>query len=233
MIVAIDGPAASGKSTVSRAVAKAIGGRYLDTGAMYRAAAWAVLEAGVDPDDEDAVGRIAGEMALGLVQPTEEPFAAPRVMVGEVDVTEAIRGPAVNAVVSRVARVPAVRRELVARQRAMVGDGPAVVEGRDIATVVFPDAGVKVFLTAQPEERIRRRRVELEAAGIVGADEAHGRVLDRDRIDSTRADSPLARAPDATVIDTTSLDVDGVVQAVLALVRATEGRPSGVGQRDD
>lgn len=223
MIVAIDGPAASGKSTVAKAVARALGARYVDTGAMYRAAAWAVLDAGVDLSDEAAIGEVARGMDLAFEQPAAEPWEPPVVKVGDTDVTLAIRSPEVNAAVSPVAKVSTVRREMVRRQRELVGDGPAVVEGRDIGTVVFPDAEVKVFLTAEPDERIRRRRAELEEQGVRGADESHARVLDRDRIDSSRSDSPLTQAEDAIRIDTTHLDVGDVVALVLGLAERAPG----------
>lgn len=223
MIVAIDGPAASGKSTVARAVAQALGARYIDTGAMYRAVTFKMLAMGGDASEPAAVAEMAREMDLDLDQPADEPYAPPRILIDGNDATDAIRTPTVNAFVSQVARIPDVRRELVSRQRALASDGDAVVEGRDIGTVVFPDAEVKVFLTADPEERLRRRNSELESQGVAGADESHARVLERDRIDSTRADSPLSAADDATVIDTTALSVDEVVSAVLALAESRRG----------
>lgn len=218
MIIAIDGPAASGKSTVARAVAESLGARYVDTGAMYRALTWKVLAEGADPDDADTVARLARALDLALEQPRERPFAAPRVHVDGLDVTEAIRSPEVNSAVSRVARVAEARKELVRRQRDLAAGIDAVVEGRDIGTVVFPEATLKVFLTADPAERSRRRFHELERQGVRGADERHARIRERDHIDSNRADSPLARAEDATVIDTTAMGIDDVVSAVLALV---------------
>jgi pantoate ligase/cytidylate kinase len=232
LIVAIDGPAASGKSTVAKAVARALGARYVDTGAMYRAAAWAVLDAGADLSDEAAVAEVARGMDLILEQPASEPWEPPVVKVGDTDVTLAIRSPKVNAAVSPVAKVSAVRREMVHRQRELVGDGDAVVEGRDIGTVVFPDAEVKVFLTADPDERIRRRKAELEEQGVRGADESHARVLDRDRIDSSRSDSPLTQAEDATRVDTTDLDVGDVVGLVLGLVDGVPGAGTAVAGED-
>lgn len=230
MIVAIDGPAASGKSTVARAVARALGARYVDTGAMYRAAAWAVLHAGVALADEAAIGEVARGMELTLEQPAQEPWEPPVVKVGDTDVTLAIRSPDVNAAVSPVAKVSAVRREMVRRQRALVGQGSAVVEGRDIGTVVFPDAQVKVFLTAEPDERIRRRQAELEEQGVRGATESHARVLDRDRIDSSRSDSPLVQAEDAIRVDTTHLDVGDVVARVLSLAQRASAAAAGAGE---
>ncbi len=195
-VVAIDGPAGSGKSTVSRALARRLGLERLDTGAMYRAVAWAALDRGVDPADTDGVAAIARAAAI-------EPGPGP-VRIDGVDVTTAIRSPEVSRTVSAVAANPAVRAALVERQRAWrAGHGGGVVEGRDIGTVVFPDADVKVYLTASPEERARRR-----------SDEAADSVARRDRIDSTRAASPLARADDARLLDTTGRSVDSVVEEI-------------------
>lgn len=196
-IVAIDGPAGSGKSTVARTVARRLGLDYLDTGAMYRSVAWAVLELGLD-----AVAAAELDIEVGE-----------RVTIDGHDVTGPIRGPEVSAEVSRVAATPEVRVRMVEKQRAWVADhGGGVVEGRDIGTVVFPDADLKVFLTASEEERARRR--SSESHGVDGAaDVAH-----RDRIDSTRAVSPLQRAGDAVEIDTTGKTIDDVVEEVLALL---------------
>ena len=200
-VIAIDGPAGSGKSTIARAIARRLALGYLDTGAMYRSVAFAVLRDGLDPADADAVGRLAASMALEV---------ADKVVVDGEDATAAIRGPEVSAVVSVVAAHPPVREELVRRQRAWVDahDG-GVVEGRDIGTVVFPSATIKVFLTASEQERIRRRAAE---AGEAVA--AH--VVARDRIDSSRAVSPLVAADDAIVIDTTDRAIDDIVEEVLA-----------------
>ncbi len=196
-IVAIDGPAGSGKSTVSTAVAERLGVDRLDTGAMYRAIAWAALERGVDPADAQAVTEIARDAAL-----TIQPGA---VQIDGDDVTDAIRSPEVGRAVSLVAAIPAVRRHLVERQRKWAAEhGGGVVEGRDIGSVVFPDAALKVFLTATVDERARRR-----------ADERAEDVARRDAIDSTRAASPLTCAPDAVRIDTTDRSVDDVVEEVL------------------
>ncbi len=197
-LIAIDGPAGAGKSTVSRAVAERLGLDRLDTGAMYRAVAWEALARGIAPDDADALA----ELATGA---TIEVGAVVRIN-GE-DVTSQIRTPEVSRAVSVVAANPAVRRALVKRQRAWAARRRGgVVEGRDIGSVVFPEATVKVFLTATPEERARRR----------GGDEpAHG-VARRDRLDSTRSASPLTRAPDAHVLDTTGRSVEDVVEEVLS-----------------
>jgi cytidylate kinase len=219
VIVAIDGPAASGKSTVAKAVAERLGFRHLDTGAMYRAVAWLALERGVPCDDAEAVSALAAaypvtfEYADGSVVHTA-------VLVDGHDVTRAIREPRVDANVSAVAAIPAVRRILVERQRALASATDSVVEGRDIGTVVFPDAELKVFLTASAEERARRRRLDLAGAGHdAETTEVLERLKRRDHLDSTRETSPLDCAPDATVIDTTDLRVEEVVDRIVAMVR--------------
>lgn len=192
-VIAIDGPAGSGKSTVARRLAKRLDLDHLDTGAMYRSVTLAALRGGVDPSDHDRLQALAATI--------------------EMEDTEAIRTPAVNAAVSAVAAVPGVRTELVRRQREWVEEhGGGVVEGRDIGTVVFPDADLKVFLTASDEERARRRGTEEGASNLsdVQADLAR-----RDSLDSTRKVSPLKPADDALVIDTTARTVDEIVEEVL------------------
>lgn len=199
-VVAIDGPAGAGKSTVARAVAAALGYTYLDTGAMYRAVALGALRRGAEPAQVAAGARIEIGDAVRLD--------------GE-DVTGAIRAPEVSEAASVVAADPAVREAMVAQQRRLLAAGDWVAEGRDIGTVVAPDAGVKVFLTASPEARARRRAAELGAdAATVLADQTI-----RDQRDAGRAHSPLAPAPDAVTIDTTDLTLDQVVARVGALVR--------------
>ena len=197
VLIAIDGPAGSGKSTVSRRLAERLGLERLDTGAMYRAVAWAALDRGVDPADGPAVADIARNAEIDL--------SGSGARIDGVDVTEAIRSPEVSRAVSTVAAIPAVRGELVRRQKKW-GElhGGGVVEGRDIGTVVFPDADVKVYLTATPDERARRRQ-----------DEPASSVARRDRIDSTRAASPLLKAGDAHLLDTTGRSVEDVVEEVL------------------
>ena len=210
-IVAIDGPAGSGKSTVARAVAARLGVPVLDTGAMYRAVTVAVLRAGVDPDDADAVARVAGAVALTVDE---------RVHLDGADVTDEIRGTAATAAVSAVSAVPGVRRILVERQRAWVLEhGGGVVEGRDIGTVVLPDAAVKVFLTAPPEVRAERRRGdELAARRAAAVDAVLADLERRDQLDSTRVVSPLQPADDAVIIDTAGLSVEDVVDQVVSMV---------------
>jgi CMP/dCMP kinase len=211
--VAVDGPSGSGKSTVSRRLALALGTRYLDTGAMYRAVTWAVLRAGVDPHDADAVAKIAAEVVLTIGCDPADPHIA----VDGVNVDGPIREPSVTAVVSAVAAVPGVRQILVARQREIIArtESGIVVEGRDIGTVVAPNADVKVFLTASAVERARRRSAE-HAADL---DSTAADLARRDRLDSTRATDPLAQAPDAVVLDSTQLGIDEVVARLVDLLR--------------
>jgi len=206
-VVAIDGPAGSGKSTVARTVAQRLGIAYLDTGAMYRSVALAALDHGVDPDDGEALAKLASGLDIQLGQ---------RVLVDGVDATTAIRGPEVTAIVSAVSAHPPVRAEMVRRQRQWAeAHGGGVAEGRDIGSVVFPDADVKVFLTASEAERARRRQRDDRAPDVnaVAADLAR-----RDALDSSRAASPLRPAGDAVVIDTTGRTVDDVVDQVLGLL---------------
>jgi CMP/dCMP kinase len=220
-VVAVDGPSGSGKSTVSRRLAMALGTRYLDTGAMYRAVTLAVLRAGVDPHDAETVTKIAAAADLIIAADPEHPHIA----LDGVGVDAPIRGPDVTGAVSAVSAVVAVRRLLVDRQRAIiararVAEGGIVVEGRDIGTVVVPDADLKVFLTASADERARRRSTEVSAdLAATAADLAR-----RDKLDSTRAADPLAQAEDAVVLDSTSMDIDEVVTHLVTLLRE---RPRG------
>jgi cytidylate kinase len=223
-VVAIDGPAASGKSTTARLAALRLGFRYLDTGAMYRAVTWKALAAGADPADGRALAALAASVRLELVPGP----AGERLLADGDDVTERIREPAVTRAVSLVASVPAVRRALVPLQRALARGGPAVVEGRDIGTVVFPDAAVKIFLVASLEERARRRRLELgERAGSLA--ELAEEIRRRDALDSERDDSPLRPAPDAVPLDTTGLAIEDVVAEIVRIVRAALGEAPAAG----
>jgi cytidylate kinase len=210
-VVAVDGPSGSGKSTVSRRLAVALGARYLDTGAMYRAVTWAVLRDGIDPADADAVAKIADNVILTIGSDPN----APHISVDDTPVDGPIRGPEVTAAVSPVAAVPAVRARLVSQQRQIIDAEPRiVVEGRDIGTVVAPDADLKVYLTASAAERGRRRSTE-NAADLTAtvADLAR-----RDKFDSSRAADPLRQADDAVVLDTTTLGIDEVVAQLKTLV---------------
>jgi cytidylate kinase len=214
VVVAVDGPSGSGKSTVSRRLATALGARYLDTGAMYRAVTWAVLRAGVDPHDADTVAKVTVEASLTIGTDPADPHIA---VDGE-NVDAAIRGTDVTGAVSVVAAVPAVRQHLVARQREIISAARAaagiVVEGRDIGTVVAPDADLKVYLTASAAERARRRSAEHET-DLAATHEALSR---RDHLDSTRAVDPLTLAADAVSLDTTELGIDEVVHRLVELL---------------
>jgi cytidylate kinase len=217
-VVAVDGPSGSGKSTVSRRLAAALHARYLDTGSMYRAVTWAVLHAGVDPGDTEAVAKIAGEATLGLDNGTDPEHAYTR--LDGIPLDSEIRGPAVTAAVSAVSAVPAVRALLVARQRHIIAaSGRIVVEGRDIGTVVAPDADLKVYLTASAHTRAARRSLEQ----AIDLETTVADLARRDALDAGRAADPLTRASDAVVLDSTELGVDEVVGRLVELV----GRAGG------
>lgn len=211
-VVAVDGPSGSGKSTVSRRLATALAARYLDTGAMYRAATWAVLRDGADPADPEAVVDVVRGSYLEVGTDPE----SPSILVNGTDVGVDIRGPEVTRAVSLVAAVPDVRSLLVSLQKAIIRDTPRiVVEGRDIGRVVAPDAQLKVFLTASAAERARRRSQE-HAADLATTAAAIDR---RDHLDSTRAVDPLRQSDDAVMLDTTTLGIDEVVDQLLTLLR--------------
>lgn len=219
MVIAIDGPAGSGKSTVARLVANRLGFSYLDTGAMYRAVTLAALERGVDVRDGEALGALARSLRLTL-EPAEQPNgqSQSRVVLDGRDVSSDIRSAAVTAAVSEVSAHPQVRVAMTSLQRSLAAGRNAVLEGRDIGTVVFPHADVKVFLTASAEERARRRRLQLLEQGIVAEPEDVRRDLERrDGYDSSRSAAPLRRADDAIEIDTSDLPIDDVVSRVCEL----------------
>lgn len=217
VVVAVDGPAGTGKSSVSRGLARALHARYLDTGAMYRIVTLAVLRAGIDPADQAAVGAAAATVGLSVGFDPDEDRSC---LDGE-DVSLEIRGDDVTRAVSAVSSVPAVRTRLVGLQRTLAqGPGSVVVEGRDIGTVVLPDADVKIFLTASPETRARRRNDQNVAAGL--PDDYGGVLVDvrrRDHLDSTRAVSPLRAASDAVVVDTSAMTESEVIAHLLQLVQ--------------
>jgi cytidylate kinase len=204
-----------GKGTVARAVAQALGYRHVDSGAMYRAVAWKAVEEGVSLDDEPAVAAIAAAADLQLDQG--------EVRIDGTDITRAIRTPAIDRAATSVARMPRVRELLVARQRALARDGGMVMEGRDIGTVVFPQADVKIYLDASPEERARRRAADPAHGGNAQAlADVATALAARDAQDQTRAVSPLAIAADAVLIDTTGTGIDEVVGRVMELVAARQ-----------
>lgn len=227
MIITIDGPAGAGKSTVARALARRLGYRYLDTGAMYRALTWKALEEGIPLDDEEALTRLARDTRLELVP---EPDRM-RVVIDGRDVTEAIRDPRVSNAVSYVARVAGVREAMVEKQRRIGAEGDLVAEGRDMATVVFPHAELKVFLDASPRERARRRAADLAKAGHPADVEALEReIARRDHLDSTREVAPLRLSDQHVVLDTDNLTVDQVVERLLELVNR-QGRRHDAARR--
>ena len=218
-VIAVDGPAGSGKSSVCRGVARTLGYRYLDTGAMYRAITWSVLQAGIDPADTAEVAAFAASPTIDSGMDPQ----APTIRANGVDVAEAIRGELVTSAVSAVSAVPEVRERLVQMQRAAAARAAAdgfgiVVEGRDITTVVLPDADVRIFLTADPAVRALRRALEqgdADPTAVAAAQEAMAR---RDAFDSTRDASPLTQSDDAIVVDTTTMTLDEVIAHVCAMV---------------
>jgi cytidylate kinase len=212
LIIAIDGPSGAGKGTVARAAAARLGYRHVDTGAMYRAIAWKALREGIDLGSEAAIAALGERASFDLEDG--------RIAIDGHDVRSAIRTPEIDRAATTVARHPAVRAILVARQRELGQRGGVVMEGRDIGTVVFPDADVKVYLDASPEERARRRAADPAHTSSQSKQisEVATALAERDRNDSTRAVSPLAIASDATLIDTTGVSVDEVIERVLKLV---------------
>ena len=212
-IVAIDGPSGVGKGTVARAVARALDWQYVDTGAMYRAVAWKTQQLGQSLDDEDVVAEVAGTASFEIDEN--------RVMIDGHDVTRAIRTPEIDVAAATVARIAQVRAVLVERQRRYAATGPVVMEGRDIGTVVFPQATIKIYLDASPQERAERRADDpnhgLSKVDTIGA--VANALEARDHLDRTRQASPLMTASDATVVDTTGVPIDVVVHQVLEIVR--------------
>ncbi|OPX90475.1 MAG: Cytidylate kinase [Pelotomaculum sp. PtaB.Bin104] len=218
--IAIDGPAGSGKSTVAKKVAEELGFLYIDTGAMYRAVTLKALRNGVDFDDLAALGEVAASAVVDLIA---GPDGSLKVLLDHEDVTEEIRSPNISRSVSLTARVPAVRKRLVELQQAMAKQGGVVMEGRDIGTVVLPNARIKIFLTASSGERSRRRLQELSAKGYeIAQYQMEKEILERDRLDATREIGPLTPAPDAEIIDCTDLSIEQVVGLITD--RALAGR---------
>lgn len=216
MRVALDGPVASGKTVVGRLLAERLAYRYLDTGAMYRAVTWLALQKNADLDDAATLGQLAAEAEIAIERPDPADGRDYTVLLEGRDITWEIRSPDVDRNVSRVSAHPPVRRAMVLLQRRVAAAGDIVMVGRDIGTVVLPDADVKIFLTATPEERAHRRAVQTRTSGHPANDaDVLADLLERDRIDSNRADSPLKPAPSACIVDTTGWTIDEVVAGLL------------------
>ena len=213
--IAIDGPAAGGKTTVARILAKRLGLLYLDTGVMYRAAAWQALQLGIAPDDAEAVGSMAEKMDL-VLEPDPESSAGCRVLVGGKDITDILHAPEVNAAVSKTAAVSRVRTDMVRRQREMASKGGIVMAGRDICTVVMPDAEFKYFLDASLEERARRRFEDMKSrpGNTLTLEDIREQLAKRDYDDSHRADSPLVQAEGAVYIDCSTISAEEVAERI-------------------
>ncbi|MGN0960215.1 MAG: (d)CMP kinase [Coriobacteriales bacterium] len=220
MIIAIDGPAGSGKSTVAKEVAKMLGFHYLDTGAMYRSIAWLALERGISLDDDEAVADLARTETVVFSHEEGNPLPSGVAIAGH-DITLEIRTPRIDKAVSPVSAIPAVREALTQQQRAIAASENIVMEGRDIGTVVFPRAELKVFLTASAQERARRRALQNAQRGFGETDEAAilADIIRRDEADSTRAVAPLRPAEDAVMLDTTGMGIDEVCAAIANLAR--------------
>lgn len=221
MIVAIDGPSGAGKSTVAKAVAKKLGFSCLDTGAMYRAIAWWALQNGVAPDDADVLGVAAREHEISFGHVEGDPVPR-RVFIDGTEITDEIRTGEIDRAVSPVSSIPAVRAALVDQQRRIGNAGDYVVEGRDIGTTVFPNAEVKVFMTATPEERAHRRvRQNVDrGVGDIEYESVLADIIRRDHLDSSRDASPLRPADDAILIDTSDLFIEDVIQRICELAKA-------------
>ena len=219
MIIAIDGPAGSGKSTVAKKAAGQLGYHYLDTGAMYRALAVLALEHEVDVNDEQALVDLSNQYPISFGYEEGEVLPS-QVLIGKFDVTRSIRTPQTDKAVSPVSAHPRVREALVDQQRIIAQKANYVVEGRDIGTTVFPRAEVKIFITASPEERAKRRALQNKARGLEdNYEQIYEAILVRDKADTERETSPLRPAGDATIIDTTNMTLNEVIESVIALAQ--------------
>lgn len=217
LVIAIDGPAASGKSTTAQRVARRLGYTYIDTGAMYRAVTLAALDAGIDPSDRDAVEALTDSLSIEFEQSDGDGSLC--TILDRRDVSREIRSPEVTAAVSLVSSYPGVREHLVGQQQRMGKKGGVVLDGRDIGTVVFPDADIKIFMVADLRARAERRHAELQQRGAeLHVDDLLNELAERDRSDSSRDLSPMKKAPDAIEIDTSGLSIDDQVEYVLDLV---------------
>ena len=214
--IAIDGPVAAGKSAVGTLLAARLGYRFIDTGVMYRAITWAALKDGLDPEDEANVTALAEASGIEVSEGDESGVS--RISVNGHDVTGLLRTKEVERGVSLISRFTGVRAAMVARQRALAGEGMLIMAGRDIGTVVLPDANLKVFLTASPEERARRRHQEMREGGqAVELEQVLAELIQRDKLDTERANSPLRPAEGAYVLNTESIGIDQVVERIIAL----------------
>ncbi len=225
LTIAIDGPAAAGKSTIGRAIAEALDLLYLDTGTMYRAVAWLALRRGIDPRDEAAVTALAANAAFTFPTLGRADRVNPPIVIDGLDATDGIREPSVDASVSVVASYAGVRAALVREQQAIARERGVVMVGRDIGTVVLPRASLKIYLVASAEERARRRFEERKALDEdADYEEIYRAMVRRDQLDAERAHSPLRPADDAVLLDSTGLSIQEVVERAIALARAAEAR---------
>ena len=221
IVIAIDGPAGAGKSTIAKEVARRFSLLYIDSGAMYRAVAWKALKEKVDLSDEQAVAELAKALRIKL----KPDRSITRVFADEEEITGEIRRPEITDASSKIATIGPVRETLVKQQQAMAREFGVVMEGRDIGTVVFPETPLKFYIDASPRERARRRRKDLEQAGFqVNLDDLEREVRDRDKRDSSRSESPLKRVEDAMYIDTTAMSAEEVVQAICDRIESVSGK---------